>query len=72
MNKTITILTKETNKALVDICNNSGLPMCVLELLIKNLYNEISQLSQQQYNQELLEYNKSLKETKAVEAIESK
>ena len=46
MKKPIEILINETKEKMVDICNTSTLPPCVLELIVGNLYNEIYNLSQ--------------------------
>ena len=54
------LIYKETEDKIVLAINealNAGLPFFVLEAMIKNVYNEIQQNSQQQYQAAQLEYN---------------
>ena len=77
MNKPISIIVDETNEKIVKACNESGLPMCVLELIIKNIHNEISNLSEKVLIEDKAMYEQSLSmakpglmpETLNVEAI---
>lgn len=62
MEKTITMLMTETRQKLADVVNNSGLPFCVLESIIQNLYNEIHMYSEQQLQQDNLVYQQKMLE----------
>lgn len=60
MNKPISMIVDETNEKIVRACNESGLPMCVLELIIKNIHNEISNLSEKGLAEDKAMYEQSL------------
>ena len=64
------LIYKETENKIVLAINealNAGIPFFVLELMIKNIYNEIQQNSQQQYQSAQAEYDAQI----AVEAKET-
>jgi hypothetical protein len=63
MDKPFTLAVKETMMKLAEICNKSGLPPVVLDLIIQNLYSEVHNLSERQA---LLEIQ-SLKEEQSSE-----
>lgn len=54
--KSITMLINETREKLVQTCNTSNLPPCVLELILQNLYNEVSALAKRQLQEDELYY----------------
>ena len=62
MNKPISMIINETRLSLANVCNESKLPPCVLESIIKDLYDEIIQISAIQLKQDEENYNKALKE----------
>lgn len=62
MKKPLTLIIKDTGFQLIDVCNNSGLPACILETIIKDLYNEIHELSVKQLQEDTIKYNKYLEE----------
>lgn len=62
MKKPLTLIIKDTGSQLIDICNKSGLPMCILETIIKDLYSEIHELSMKQLQEDTIKYNNYLKE----------
>lgn len=62
MEKSISIIINETNDKLKQVCNSSGLPPCILEILVKNLLNDIHKVAQKQYEQDLLAYSAQLQE----------
>ncbi len=64
MNKPISIIINETRTSLIDICNKSNLPACVLEPIIKDLYEEIKHISSIQLKQDTEAYNKAQEEHK--------
>ena len=63
MNKPLTLLVQETKSNLVCTINNSSLPPCILELIVKDILNEIHVLSQKQLQEDELSYMKSLTPT---------
>ena len=60
MNKPITMIIDETKREIADICNNSMLPLYILEPIIKDLYVEIQELNKRQMQQERIAYEQSL------------
>lgn len=77
MNKPISMIVDETNEKIVRACNESGLPTCILELIVKNIYYEVLHVSAKElandktmYEQSLVEVQKGLmSETLNAEAI---
>lgn len=59
-NKPITILINEFKEKLIQTCNTSGLPACVLELALQNVYNDVSLLAKRQLQEDELYYANSL------------
>lgn len=59
MNKPISITINETRISLVNVCNKSGLPPCILEPIVKNLYDEIKHLAEVQLKQDEKNFYKS-------------
>lgn len=64
MDKPISIAINETRVLLTKICNESGLPACILEPIIKDIYEEIKYVSAMQLKQDTDAYNKSQEELK--------
>ena len=62
MDKPISLVRKETVVKLTKVIEESGLPLLVLEPIIKDLYMQIQQAMVQQTITEEEEYNKSLTE----------
>ena len=62
MQKPISMVINETRISLADICNQSGLPACILEPIVKDLYDEIKRVSSIQLRQDNELYTKSQKE----------
>lgn len=52
MNKPLTMIIKETQLKLANVCNESGLPPSILDLIVRGLYSEIHSLAEKQYLQE--------------------
>ena len=63
MNKPLTMVIKETKNKLVNICNESGLPPIVLDLVVQGIYSEIHSLAERQTLEEEIAYVKTLEET---------
>ena len=62
MNKPANLLVEETKENIVKIINESGLPPFLVEPIIKDLYNQINILKQQELEQSKKQYEDSLKQ----------
>lgn len=67
MNKPLTLLIQKTKNNLIRTINNSTLPPCILELIVKDILNEIHILSQKQLQEDELAYMNSLSQTESTE-----
>ena len=63
MNKPLTMVVKETKNKIVNICNESGLPPIILDLIVKGIYSEIHSLAEKQTLEDEKAYIKVIKET---------
>lgn len=61
-NKPISMVINETRISLLKICNESGLPACVLELIVKDLYNDVNRVSENQFKKDEESYIQAQKE----------
>lgn len=62
MNKPANLIVEETKENIVKIINGSGLPPFLMEPILKDLYNQISILKQQELEKSRQEYQDSLKQ----------
>ena len=62
MNKPLTMVVKETRTKIANICNESGLPPVILDLIMQGVYSEIHSLTEQQTANEEMAYMQALKE----------
>ena len=62
MEKPISVVLEELKQDIINSINNTNLPICIIEPIIKDLYNEIAALSRQQLLKDKEEYEKSQKE----------
>lgn len=67
-NKPISIIINETKDKIVQVCNSSGLPSCILELIIKNIYNDVYLLAERQLENDLLTYTNLLTQSENKES----
>ena len=65
MNKPLTMNIKETKMKLATVCNESGLPIAILDLIVQGLYSEIHSISEAHASEEENAYIKSLKDEKS-------
>lgn len=63
MNKPLTMIVKETRMKLADICNESGLPPVILDLIMQGLYSEIHHLAEKQSLDDEDAYKKAIEDT---------
>ena len=70
MEKPISLILRDTKLELANICNNSNLPACLLEPILKELYLEVRDFKnrQEKIDEEL--YNSSLSEEQTSESVD--
>ena len=70
MEKPLSLILKDTKLELANICNNSNLPACLLEPILKELYLEVRDLKnrQEKIDEEL--YNSSLSEEQTFKSVD--
>lgn len=56
MNKPMTMVVKETKSKLINVCNESGLPLVVLDLILQGICSEVHTLAEQQTVREEKDY----------------
>lgn len=61
MNKPLTMTIKETKTKIANICNESGLPPVILDLIIQGIYSEIHYLVEKQTAEEEAAYVETVK-----------
>lgn len=64
MNKPANLIVEETKENLTKVINESGLPPFLLELIIRDIYNQISFLKQKELEKSKKDYEESLKKDK--------
>lgn len=64
MTKPANLIIEETKENLVKVINESGLPPFLVEPILKDLYNQISILKQQELEKSKQEYENSLNQEK--------
>lgn len=62
MDKPISIMIDETKKNFVETCNNSLLPISIIELILTNLLHDIHEISKTQLDNDLHMYADKRKE----------
>lgn len=60
MNKPLTIVIENTQTKLAQVCNESGLPPIILDLIIKGLYSEIHSIAERQILEDKASYMKTI------------
>lgn len=64
MTKPANLIVEETKENLTKVINESGLPPFLLELIIRDIYNQISFLKQKELEKSKKDYEESLKKDK--------
>ena len=62
MNKPLTMIVKETKTKIANICNESGLPPVILDLIMHGIYSEIHSLTEKQTSDEEKAYMEVIEE----------
>lgn len=68
VNKPLSLILAESREAIIKAINSTGLPMTLLEPIIKDLYNEINIQASRELEFEKAEYEKALADAKANES----
>ena len=63
MNKPLSIMIKETEQNLIKVCNESGLPSSVLDLIMQGISAKVHSLAERQALEEEATYTRILKES---------
>ena len=71
MNKPISMSIKETKDKIVAACNESGLHIAILDLIMQELYSEVHNLAIQQSSEEKKAYSKMIEESNKEEKKET-
>ena len=66
MNKPFSMVCEEFKQELANLINNSGLPICVIELSLQNCLNEVSSIAKNQYENDKYRYEQSLSNEKSL------
>ena len=67
--KPISMLVKETKTNLIQGCNESKLHISVLQLIIKEMYDEISKVAQRVMEEEEVEYQSTMAQEQSSEEV---
>lgn len=54
------LLKEDFTKKLIELCNNSGLPLFVVEYILKDVYMEVKAVVKKQYESDLAKYKSDL------------
>lgn len=69
MNKPFSMMCEEFKEELASLINNSGLPVCVIELTLQNYLNEVNSIAKNQYRIDKAQYENSLKNEENQDAL---
>lgn len=72
MNKPFSMMCEEFKQNVVSLINSSGLPPFVIESILKNHLNEVSNIAKNQYQIDKAEYEKILFEMNKEKEVELK
>lgn len=70
--KPASIVKKELNQNLIDVINDSKLPLFVVEYVLKDLLIQVHDLAKQQEEDDIEKYNKELEEQEKNNTLEEK
>ena len=62
MNKSITIVYEEFKENFANLVNNSGLPACMIEVILENYLKDVKLIVKNQYELDKKQYEESSKE----------
>lgn len=64
MNKPANLIVEETRENITKVINESGLPPFLIEPIVRDIYNQVIFLKQQELEKSKKDYEESLKEEK--------
>lgn len=64
MEKPISLKLRDFKNDAVNLVNNSGLPLFIIEPILKDIYNAVQAKVEQEYQQDKVKYEQSLNEEK--------
>lgn len=64
MEKPISITIEEIKSSLINVLNNSGLPISIIKLIVNDLCTDVNNAAATNLRQEIDEYNKAVEEAK--------
>ena len=67
MEKTVDLVIEETKMNIAQVINASNLPMCIVTMILKDLYTDCKSLSSEQLIQHQMEYKKAQEEAQGKE-----
>lgn len=62
INKPIGLIIEDAKKSIVNVINEVNLHPILLEMILRDIYNEANELAKAQYNREKAEYEQALAE----------
>lgn len=54
------LLKEDFTQNLIELCNNSGLPLFVVEYILRDVYMEVKEVVKKQYESDLAKYKSDL------------
>ena len=70
MEKTVDLVIEETKMNIAQVINASNLPMCIVTMILKDLYTDCKSLSSEQLIQHQMEYKKAQEEAQWKEQLD--
>lgn len=70
MEKTVDLVIEETKMNIAQVINTSNLPMCIVTMILKDLYTDCKSLSSEQLIQHQMEYKKAQEEAQEKEQLD--
>lgn len=61
--KPLTLIKEDFSKTLIQLTNESGLPLLIVEYILKDFLNEVHMINQQQTEADRQKYEKELRQT---------
>lgn len=72
MNKPANLIVEETRENITKVINESGLPPFLIEPIVRDIYNQVIFLKQQEFEKSKKEYEESSKKSSKKEAQHEK
>ena len=69
MEKSLSMIINDTKTKLIQACNESTLPVNILELIVKDIYTEIHLLAEKQLQEDTKKYDIQMKQMKSKKPV---